>query len=278
MFLSKEYNFDHTKHLDPDKSYLPWVDLTGLFFDVETTTLIPSIKLGKEFDGLSEEEKEKILTEKQAELDDQLDSFRIVQFCGILVREQEIIRTVNQIIDPEIPIPEESSRIHHIYDKDVVGMPTFGDFIPQLRELVKESDYLVAYNGNFDKLAVEKSIAWYLQRDIDTKVYDPEDDRIRLPLIDPKVWAVRRKQIDRFTKVFTGNKLSEIAKSYSVSSVASAAHGNGALHDAFTDTKILVELVHKMLERGDIPWTLQETIVDQVQINQSHEDYHSGKK
>lgn len=278
MLLSKEVTFDYAQHLDPAKMYRPWVELVGLYFDVETTALIPSIKLGKDFESLTEDEKEVVIAEKTKELDEKMNDLRIVQFCGILVQNQEVIRFVNEIIDPEIPIPEEASKIHGIKNSDVVGKMTFKDLVPYLRALIKEADYIVAYNGDFDKFLLEKSISWFLQDGKETKVFDPTDEKIKLPLIDPHVWVIRRKQIDRFTKVFQGNRLGDIAKSYSVSKVAAVAHGEGALHDAMSDTEILVELTHKMLERGDLPWALGETIEDQVQLRKSHIAYHGAKK
>lgn len=48
-------------------------------------------------------------------------------------------------VNPEMPIPEDSSRIHGIHDADVAGCPTFRDIAPRLSELLADCD-LAGYN------------------------------------------------------------------------------------------------------------------------------------
>lgn len=52
-------------------------------------------------------------------------------------------------IDPKRRIPYEASKIHNIYDKDVVGKPTFDEIIPRLFPHLS-SRLVVIHNSKFD--------------------------------------------------------------------------------------------------------------------------------
>lgn len=52
-----------------------------------------------------------------------------------------------RLINPTIHIPEETSEIHGIYDKDVENMPTFKELAKGLFELIGDSD-LAGFNSN----------------------------------------------------------------------------------------------------------------------------------
>lgn len=60
-------------------------------------------------------------------------------------KEPDLIKT--RKINPGRPIPEEVSKIHGIYDKDVKDSPTFQDVAESLVELIKGCDF-VGYNSN----------------------------------------------------------------------------------------------------------------------------------
>ncbi|MDR1739680.1 MAG: 3'-5' exonuclease [Bacteroidales bacterium] len=51
------------------------------------------------------------------------------------------------LINPYIPIPQEASMIHGIYDKDVAGKPTFKELSASILEFIGDSD-LAGYNSN----------------------------------------------------------------------------------------------------------------------------------
>jgi len=57
----------------------------------------------------------------------------------------EIIKTMR--INPEMPIPLQSSLIHGIYDKDVADQPTFSQAAPELAAFIGDAD-LAGYNSN----------------------------------------------------------------------------------------------------------------------------------
>lgn len=57
----------------------------------------------------------------------------------------EIIKTMR--INPEMPIPLQSSLIHGIYDKDIADQPTFKEVAQELADFIGDAD-LAGYNSN----------------------------------------------------------------------------------------------------------------------------------
>jgi DNA polymerase III epsilon subunit-like protein len=55
----------------------------------------------------------------------------------------------SQVINPEVPIPLVTSKIHGIYDKDVMDKPTFLEQLPEMWKYL-EGRLLAAYNLPFD--------------------------------------------------------------------------------------------------------------------------------
>jgi DNA polymerase-3 subunit epsilon len=73
----------------------------------------------------------------------QIGAVRIVN--GKLIREEMI----DQLIDPQRPIPDASSAIHGITQQMVAGKPTIDQVLPHFRHFV-EGAVLVAHNAAFD--------------------------------------------------------------------------------------------------------------------------------
>ena len=71
---------------------------------------------------------------------------RILEIGAARVRGGAVVATFQQLVDPEMPIPEDSSLIHGYRDADVQGMPTFVAAWPRFREFIG-TDILVAHNG-----------------------------------------------------------------------------------------------------------------------------------
>ena len=71
---------------------------------------------------------------------------RIVEFSifKIMPNGEQIIRT--QLINPTIPIPEETSKIHGIYDADVAEKPTFKEIAKELAKFLEGTD-LAGFNS-----------------------------------------------------------------------------------------------------------------------------------
>ena len=71
---------------------------------------------------------------------------KILEIGAARVRNGIVVETFQQLVNPEIPIPEDSSLIHGYRDADVQGMPTFAEAWPRFRGFIGR-DVLVAHNG-----------------------------------------------------------------------------------------------------------------------------------
>jgi DNA polymerase-3 subunit epsilon len=70
---------------------------------------------------------------------------KIVEICMLKVMPDESTTTKTLRINPQIPIPENISELHGIYDRDVVNKPTFKDVANEIRDFIKGCD-LSGYN------------------------------------------------------------------------------------------------------------------------------------
>ena len=70
---------------------------------------------------------------------------RIVQFALIGTLEDGTSVNLEQIVNPQIPIPYDSSRIHGLYNDDVRGKATFSAVADQIAELI-DGAILVGHN------------------------------------------------------------------------------------------------------------------------------------
>jgi DNA polymerase-3 subunit epsilon len=104
-----------------DICQLPLSRLTYVVFDTETTGLKPS----------------------QGDEIIQIGAVRIVN--GRILYEE----TLDQLIDPRRPVPEESVKIHGISPELLLGKPTIDEALPELHHFT-EGSVLVAHNAAFD--------------------------------------------------------------------------------------------------------------------------------
>jgi exodeoxyribonuclease X len=58
---------------------------------------------------------------------------------------------LTSLVKPTLPIPPETSAIHHIIDADVADAPTWSETTERLRAIVLPADVLVAHNADFEK-------------------------------------------------------------------------------------------------------------------------------
>ncbi|KFC19868.1 3'-5' exonuclease [Chryseobacterium sp. FH1] len=72
---------------------------------------------------------------------------RIVEICILKVNPDVSRESKTWKVNPEMPIPKESSAIHGIYDEDVVNAPTFKEIAPKIMEMISGTD-LGGFNSN----------------------------------------------------------------------------------------------------------------------------------
>lgn len=76
---------------------------------------------------------------------------RIIELGAILVStETGIVGELTQLINPEMEISAEITKITGITNEDLVGKPTFKEYLPTLRAFFDGADMLICHNAPFD--------------------------------------------------------------------------------------------------------------------------------
>ena len=72
---------------------------------------------------------------------------RIVEICILKVFPDASRESKTWLVNPEMPIPKESSDIHGITDEMVADKPTLKEIAPKIIDMIKDSD-LGGFNSN----------------------------------------------------------------------------------------------------------------------------------
>jgi len=137
----------------------------------------------------------------------------IIQFAWILWeynwKDFKEIKRINQLIKPKISIPFESSKIHNIYDIDVVNSPSIEKCIDVfLDEYLNKADVVIWHNIEFDEemLKIElkrlnkeykynpKNILCTMKNTVDYCKIKWNFDKFKYP----KLWELYKKVFDSF--------------------------------------------------------------------------------
>ncbi len=94
---------------------------------------------------------------------------RIVEICIIRTEPDNNMQTHTYRINPEMPIPLDSTLIHGISDEDVKDAPTFTELAPVIYELLEGCD-LAGYNSN--KFDIPLLVEEFLRAGIDFDLRD----------------------------------------------------------------------------------------------------------
>lgn len=91
-------------------------------------------------------------------------SDRIVEISIVRVNIDNSTDILTKRVNPTIAIPEASSKIHGIYDKDIANCQTFKELAPQLSQFLTNCD-LAGFNSN--KFDVPVLVEEFLRAEID---------------------------------------------------------------------------------------------------------------
>lgn len=91
-------------------------------------------------------------------------SDRIVEISIVRVNIDNTTDKLTKRVNPTIPIPVSSSKIHGIYDKDIADCQTFKELAPQLAQFLTNCD-LAGFNSN--KFDVPVLVEEFLRAEID---------------------------------------------------------------------------------------------------------------
>jgi len=164
-------------------------------------------------------------------------SDRIVEICIVKLSPDGTEETLEQRINPQIPIPAEVTAVHGITNADVQDKPTFKEFAHKLLQFIGNSD-LAGYNAlRFDvPLLVEE----FLRADVD--------------------FDVRMRRIVDVQNIFhkmEPRTLSAAYKFYCNKKLENA-------HSALADTRATLEILKAQIEHYEnVDFTDSEGVVSQ---------------
>jgi len=82
---------------------------------------------------------------------------RIVEIGAVRYSKGTVTDSMNEFINPGIPIPAVASSIHGIYDRDVADKPFIEEILPLFLQFI-EGSVLVAHNASFDTGFMRKAL------------------------------------------------------------------------------------------------------------------------
>ena len=111
------------------------------------------------------------------------------------------------LINPEMPVPEESRAVHGITDEELAGAPTFREAFPKVLELL-ERRLPVAYNASFDR--------GFLHAELRRLGDEPQCRELPPALRDDVVWVDPLVWAREVLKDEKSRKLSAVAEHYGI--------------------------------------------------------------
>lgn len=125
---------------------------------------------------------------------------RIVEIGIVVGVGGEVVKRLNWLVNPGIPIPDEARQIHGISDDDVKDAPTFAQIALDIAKAL-EGTVPAAYNAPFDRGFVGAEMA---RSGLALEAF-PACLRAEVEWVDPLVWA---RDLQKYEK---GKKLGEVA-------------------------------------------------------------------
>lgn len=102
---------------------------------------------------------------------DEMVSIAMLEYKGLSATGREYL----QLINPERPIPQESTAIHGINDNDVANSPLISDVLPDIAEFIGDA-VLIGHHINFDIRFLNK----YFKRELRCQLRNPYLDTMLL--------------------------------------------------------------------------------------------------
>lgn len=75
---------------------------------------------------------------------------KIIELGAVAVSESGVLSELSQLLNPGQEISAEITKITGLTNEDLVGKPTFAEFLPQLKEFFAGADMLICHNAPFD--------------------------------------------------------------------------------------------------------------------------------
>lgn len=76
-------------------------------------------------------------------------SSRILEIGALRIEDGKVVARMNQVLDPEEPVPAWITRLTGIEQAETTGQPTFSGILPRMQELFSGAIF-IAHNVEFD--------------------------------------------------------------------------------------------------------------------------------
>ncbi len=137
---------------------------------------------------------------------------KIIQFAGIFWDLENWIfkeeKRVDILINPKMPIPFESSKVHHLYDIDVKNAPFIEDKIDEIMSYINDSDAIIWHNIEYDEDMIKielkrlnqeyryqpKQVICTMKNTVDFCAIKWNWERFKYP----KLWELHKKLFDEY--------------------------------------------------------------------------------
>ena len=159
---------------------------------------------------------------------------RVIEIGLVTFEKGQVSSKESWLVNPGIPVPEESRAVHGITDEELEGAPDFATVMPRLLELL-QGKLPVAYNAPFDRGFLLSEIARVAPKGMTPGDMPPaaRDDVIWL---DPLVWA------REILKELKSRRLGDVAKHLSIP----VEQAHRAAGDAEATGKVLLALAPQL--------------------------------
>jgi DNA polymerase III subunit epsilon len=123
---------------------------------------------------------------------------RILEIGIACFADGELTLLKNWLLNPGMPIPEQSRAVHGIKDEDVANAPSFVEVVTEISELLR-GHLPVAYNASFDRAFLHAELA---RASVDTRgEHMPPAFAPDVVWLDPLVWARELHRDDKSKKL-----------------------------------------------------------------------------
>lgn len=146
---------------------------------------------------------------------------RITEIGAVLVSDGKITETFSEYCNPEIPIPEEITKLTGISNETVAESPKIDEVLPKFLDFCKDRP-LIAHNANFDTGFIRAAAS-----------------RLHLKFDNSYIDTLAMSRF--FNTELSKHTLDTVANFYGV--------GNFEHHRAFEDARVCAEIFLKMAER-----------------------------
>jgi DNA polymerase III subunit epsilon len=173
---------------------------------------------------------------------------RVIEVGIVVGRGGEVVARYNWLLNPSIPIPQESRDVHGITDEAVAAAPRFEAVAHEIADALR-GRVPAAYNADFDKTFL---LSEYARMNRAAEGAAPPALRREVSWIDPLVWA-REIQADQKSRA-----LSEVAQRLGIALEKA--------HRASEDAEAALRVLYALAEDARIPRPYGALVQEQRRI------------